>query len=733
VLLRRDSWGTEERPLQFTAWQQQQDQADWRLQQQQQQQQYHQERSVRPSQQWVPEWPSFSSAPGAPAPIAPAVSLGPGASASASGGPRSGVSVGIGSGASVAASAGASADVSVPGSLSVDGYKGLSNAAGLHHCFLNVGLQLLWHLDEFRAPFFAMAEHHVCESQAAPGRQAAKSVVTGAGGAAPCVFCALQSLFANFAYADEPVLRVDAVRRALATIDPAGLFEWGQMGDADEALEDVLTRVHLYAVTAAAATGGARTPVFTGLVQTLAPDCGSNRNSNSNSNNIDHGGGAGLLETDEGARHRLQESRRHGTVRLADVLNLQYHSRPQSPVDTNAAGASGSFDGGPLDVQPLPYLDQLERRTSIFPATAVAVSTGPASSVTVTVVSPPLPTGPGALAPGAGGVLSGAGTGARAVAPPPGSLCSSSSCGGGGGSGSGVHGCPSHFVFGLRWRDYSVCAGLPAPCFAPAQALTPASGPGAGAGFGARVYAASLLSAARAVEAAAQAQAAVVAGIRDGLAAERELQQELAEHRRLVAGEAAAAAAARSDGAGLPMGVDSPGHGLAGRSVGHARAQSNSLSRQQQQQFRITAAGAAAPEAAAAAAAAAAAEEQRLTAAVADVLGARAARVHAACLARGAFFAELLRRALVGQEAEPDTADAAAGESSAPNIRCPGAGAGGARGRACNAAGEVVRVVARPPPCLLLPVAWPYDLPSKETLEVRHVFYLCPFSHVILV
>jgi len=56
----------------------------------------------------------------------------------------------------------------------MDKSKGLQNYAGENNCFLNVGIQILWHLDAFRVRFFDQEKHDHREG---------------------CTFCALKCVF----------------------------------------------------------------------------------------------------------------------------------------------------------------------------------------------------------------------------------------------------------------------------------------------------------------------------------------------------------------------------------------------------------------------------------------------------------------------------------------------------------------------------------------------------------
>ena len=111
--------------------------------------------------------------------------------------------------------------------------KGLRNPARANNCFLNADLQALWHCAPFRAALAAGAVH------------------THPIGAAPCVTCALRSVYAWYEYADETVVPPDDVRVALAQLNVAqNRFKLGAMEDASETLCAILERLHLEALEA---------------------------------------------------------------------------------------------------------------------------------------------------------------------------------------------------------------------------------------------------------------------------------------------------------------------------------------------------------------------------------------------------------------------------------------------------------------------------------------------------
>ncbi|KAL6053374.1 protein deubiquitination [Balamuthia mandrillaris] len=106
----------------------------------------------------------------------------------------------------------------------VEGEKGLENDQGKNNCFLNVGIQSLWHLTAFTKRFNTASRHHHQE---------------------PCVFCALKSIFVGYEFSEEAVLPPDVLREALSALyKKEGRFQLGEMDDAAETLHAILTNIH---------------------------------------------------------------------------------------------------------------------------------------------------------------------------------------------------------------------------------------------------------------------------------------------------------------------------------------------------------------------------------------------------------------------------------------------------------------------------------------------------------
>lgn len=103
--------------------------------------------------------------------------------------------------------------------------KGLNNFSGENNCFLNVGIQGLWHLESFRNLFITWKNH----------RHYAPS----------CVFCALKVIFTEYQFSDEARLSPDSLREALHIIfQKQDRFQKGSIDDAAEALEALLDCLH---------------------------------------------------------------------------------------------------------------------------------------------------------------------------------------------------------------------------------------------------------------------------------------------------------------------------------------------------------------------------------------------------------------------------------------------------------------------------------------------------------
>mmetsp|Transcript_44944 Transcript_44944/g.92957 ORF Transcript_44944/g.92957 Transcript_44944/m.92957 type:complete len:324 (+) Transcript_44944:129-1100(+) len=117
--------------------------------------------------------------------------------------------------------------------------RGLENQSGANHCFLNVVIQALWNLQSFRKRLLQAPCHthsHAASSCSAFARLAGND---------QCCYCALKSLFHEFAVSDRDVLPPDALRKALSlAYTVQGRFQTGDMEDATETIEVILGILH---------------------------------------------------------------------------------------------------------------------------------------------------------------------------------------------------------------------------------------------------------------------------------------------------------------------------------------------------------------------------------------------------------------------------------------------------------------------------------------------------------
>lgn len=95
--------------------------------------------------------------------------------------------------------------------------KGLSNQ-GENHCFLNVVIQTLWHLEPFRTAFKSVA--HSCDLET-------------------CILCSLREVFNNYESSENSCIPPSELRKALGE-SFQGQFDVGQMADASEALTSII-------------------------------------------------------------------------------------------------------------------------------------------------------------------------------------------------------------------------------------------------------------------------------------------------------------------------------------------------------------------------------------------------------------------------------------------------------------------------------------------------------------
>jgi len=120
--------------------------------------------------------------------------------------------------------------------------RGLENAEGANHCFLNVAIQALWNLQSFRTRFEAAPQHHHSPSPEHDEASAATAPTH-------CAYCALKNLFMQYQHSQQEALPPDDLRVALSEIYASqGRFQLGEMEDATETLEALLDIVHASSV-----------------------------------------------------------------------------------------------------------------------------------------------------------------------------------------------------------------------------------------------------------------------------------------------------------------------------------------------------------------------------------------------------------------------------------------------------------------------------------------------------
>eukprot|EP01117_Protostelium_nocturnum_P016471 TRINITY_DN6514_c0_g1_i1.p1 TRINITY_DN6514_c0_g1~~TRINITY_DN6514_c0_g1_i1.p1 ORF type:complete len:461 (+),score=129.04 TRINITY_DN6514_c0_g1_i1:307-1689(+) len=112
--------------------------------------------------------------------------------------------------------------------------KGLTNQTGQNNCFLNVIIQSLWHLREFRTKFI---EHdkHVHYNQIG-GRETLSEDTN-------CPYCALKLTFTQYQFSEDTTIPPDALRDAMSYIS-SGKFQIGSIEDAAELFDTLLLTIH---------------------------------------------------------------------------------------------------------------------------------------------------------------------------------------------------------------------------------------------------------------------------------------------------------------------------------------------------------------------------------------------------------------------------------------------------------------------------------------------------------
>ncbi|KAL9653871.1 hypothetical protein ABK040_012931 [Willaertia magna] len=108
--------------------------------------------------------------------------------------------------------------------------KGLVNQQGQYNCFINVVIQILWHLKTFREIFLKLPddlENHIHENPDS------------------CVYCSLKNLFTHFQYSEENHLVSDILRKSLSiTYYGKKKFQLSEMDDASEAFQAIIKEIN---------------------------------------------------------------------------------------------------------------------------------------------------------------------------------------------------------------------------------------------------------------------------------------------------------------------------------------------------------------------------------------------------------------------------------------------------------------------------------------------------------
>eukprot|EP01134_Creolimax_fragrantissima_P002602 CFRG2602T1 len=113
-----------------------------------------------------------------------------------------------------------------PGTSSI--MRGLVNRPGENICFLNVLVQILFHLDSFRLGLHAITNHHCPQDDKDS-----------------CVLSVLQNIFTEYEFGGDGALKAGALLKALRSqYAKEGRFKENDMDDAAETFEAICTTVH---------------------------------------------------------------------------------------------------------------------------------------------------------------------------------------------------------------------------------------------------------------------------------------------------------------------------------------------------------------------------------------------------------------------------------------------------------------------------------------------------------
>lgn len=112
---------------------------------------------------------------------------------------------------------------------------GLENRAGENNCFLNATIQALWHLNMFREN--VLYNEHT-------GGEDNIDLIFPAEDDSPDTLAAICSLFSQYQFTEEMCIPPTEIRYILSLLDNTGRFALGDIADAAETLDTILTHIH---------------------------------------------------------------------------------------------------------------------------------------------------------------------------------------------------------------------------------------------------------------------------------------------------------------------------------------------------------------------------------------------------------------------------------------------------------------------------------------------------------
>eukprot|EP01041_Mallomonas_annulata_P005859 gene5859-11831_t len=132
--------------------------------------------------------------------------------------------------------AGQSTDINEDTSKQTIIHKGLENLVGHNNCFLNVVIQVLWHIDAFRLTLQDMFESSGLELAGV------RKLVNNDESTNITLLNAVCSLFLDYQNSFRDVIQPCGVREALWIL--SGKFQFGEIADSNEALDEILKQLH---------------------------------------------------------------------------------------------------------------------------------------------------------------------------------------------------------------------------------------------------------------------------------------------------------------------------------------------------------------------------------------------------------------------------------------------------------------------------------------------------------